>query len=263
MIVDVTVPQLLVSVRSVAEARIAIECGVDIIDIKEPAHGSLGCAAAETISSILELARSAGRSAPRLSVALGELTEWSDRSRGEIGNRVQRAVSGGAPDFAKVGLAGAARSAFTSGAWQAELSQLQRSLTGPAAWVAVAYADHSRAEAPALDEVLGFAADSGCRVLLLDTFQKDSTTLCDWLSLTDARRLRAASQRAGMLLAFAGRIDLRTLGWLREVGPDIVAVRGAVCSHGDRGQTICPVRLREFQQQLLAQRFAAASVATT
>ncbi|MEX0712176.1 MAG: (5-formylfuran-3-yl)methyl phosphate synthase, partial [Pirellulales bacterium] len=34
--------KLLVSVRSLAEARLALAAGVDLIDLKEPARGSLG-----------------------------------------------------------------------------------------------------------------------------------------------------------------------------------------------------------------------------
>ena len=45
--------KLLVSVRSVAEARIALAGGVDLIDVKEPRRGSLGAADAGIIAEIV------------------------------------------------------------------------------------------------------------------------------------------------------------------------------------------------------------------
>ncbi len=36
--------RLLVSVRSAAEAEIALSAGADLIDVKEPSRGSLGAA---------------------------------------------------------------------------------------------------------------------------------------------------------------------------------------------------------------------------
>ena len=41
-------PSLLVSVRCVDEVAAAIEGGAEIIDVKEPSHGSLGMALPET-----------------------------------------------------------------------------------------------------------------------------------------------------------------------------------------------------------------------
>ncbi len=63
--------ELLVSVRSVAEARAALAGGATLIDVKEPARGSLGRADAGAIEQILA---AVGGRAP-VSAALGE---WAD-----------------------------------------------------------------------------------------------------------------------------------------------------------------------------------------
>src|SRR5579859_7285507 len=63
--------RLLVSVRSAAEAEAALVGGADVIDIKEPANGSLGRAADRTIAEVV--ARVAGRRP--VSAALGEWCE--------------------------------------------------------------------------------------------------------------------------------------------------------------------------------------------
>src|SRR5438270_12690933 len=64
-------PRLLISVRNLQEARLALAGGADLIDIKEPSHGSLGQACASVIS---EIASTVGTHKP-LSAALGELLD--------------------------------------------------------------------------------------------------------------------------------------------------------------------------------------------
>src|SRR5438045_845951 len=61
--------ELLVSVRSAAEAEAALEGGAAVIDVKEPANGPLGRADDETIAAVVR--RVAGRRP--VSAALGEL----------------------------------------------------------------------------------------------------------------------------------------------------------------------------------------------
>src|SRR5438045_2477000 len=82
---------LLVSVRSAAEATAALDGGAALIDVKEPALGSLGRAADAVRAEVLAVL--AGR--VPMSVALGELRDGDDRAPGLEG------IS-----FAKWGLAG-------------------------------------------------------------------------------------------------------------------------------------------------------------
>src|SRR5437879_5820555 len=65
--------ELLVSVRSVAEAEAALLGGADLIDVKEPERGALGRAKGATIAAVL---RRISRRRP-VSAALGELADFS------------------------------------------------------------------------------------------------------------------------------------------------------------------------------------------
>src|SRR5262245_27316757 len=109
---------LLVSVRSAAEAEVALAGGATLIDVKEPARGSLGRADDMTIAAVLHVV--AGRRP--VSAALGELVDKSSLLR----------CSGLA--FVKWGLAGAARLD-----WRSDLDRRLR-IAGPQT-VVVAYAD--------------------------------------------------------------------------------------------------------------------------
>ena len=69
--------RLLVSVRSIAEARLARDGGADFIDLKEPRDGALGGLPAPTISAIVEAldddARAHGTARLPISATIGDL----------------------------------------------------------------------------------------------------------------------------------------------------------------------------------------------
>ena len=70
--------ELLVSVRSAAEACAALQGGAGLIDVKEPAHGSLGSAGADTIEAVVRVV--AGRRP--VSAALGEIADAAEPKTG-------------------------------------------------------------------------------------------------------------------------------------------------------------------------------------
>src|SRR6516225_6775314 len=120
---------LLVSVRSVFEAAEALAGGAALIDVKEPASGSLGRADAGTTTDILRFV--AGRQP--VSAALGELTEGALPSTPGL-------------TFVKWGLAGCARRN-----WRRDLVEAGQRLSltpGYGAPVATTYADWQRADSP-------------------------------------------------------------------------------------------------------------------
>src|SRR5205809_437688 len=126
-------PELLVSVRSAAEAEAALEGGAHLIDVKEPRHGSLGRAADAVIGAVV--ARVAGRRP--VSAALGELADAADGSP----------WSGAGLDYAKWGLSGMA-----GRDWRRRLAAVEQGLAAASPTcrpVTVAYADWERAGAPA------------------------------------------------------------------------------------------------------------------
>jgi hypothetical protein len=131
---------LLVSVRNVTEAQVALAGGADIIDVKEPSRGALGPADPSVWREIV--AEIAGR-AP-VSAALGELAT-------EAIERLAAAAAGLA--FVKIGLAGCS----SDGHWQARWWQSIERLPASALAVPVAYADWQQAGAPPPEEALALA----------------------------------------------------------------------------------------------------------
>ena len=113
--------------------------------------------------------------------------------------------------------------------------------------VAVAYADDVQSRSPDVDKVLHAAIDGGCGILLIDTYTKNGKSLLDLMSLNALQAIRGTTQEHGLKLALAGSVATSDLPLLLQVRPDIIAVRGAVCAHGDRTATVCRNLVQEFR----------------
>jgi uncharacterized protein (UPF0264 family) len=224
------VPQLLVSVRSAQEARIAAAAGASIIDIKEPLRGPLGMAGLSVWREVREVVPT---SVP-VSVALGELSEWLVPTPPTPPKESWHGLS-----YRKIGLAGAGPDWRSD--WRDLRSRLERAPGPP--WIAVAYADWQAAGAPDPDSVLEAALESPAIVgILVDTWDKRHRPDFDhaWRSW-----MRGVKSR-GKLLALAGGMDLESIPALEAMSPDIIAVRGAACVDGDRTACIDPERVGQL-----------------
>jgi uncharacterized protein (UPF0264 family) len=221
-------PHLLVSVRDAAEAVAALAGGADLIDVKEPSRGALGRADAATIASVVQAV--AGR-AP-ISAALGELREWYPVGEGT------GFLTG--VKFVKWGL-----SRLLRGRWARGLFKAAQALPDCEP-VPVAYADWIRAVGPRPADVAAGAGELAITgTLLIDTFQKDGSSLLDWISLDEIAALVQTCRQFGMKVALAGSLTAVEIERLRGVRPDWFAVRGAVCD-GGRGGTVSERRVREL-----------------
>jgi uncharacterized protein (UPF0264 family) len=224
---------LLVSVRSAAEAAIALAGGAALIDVKEPDHGSLGRATSEVIAEVLDLV--AARRP--VSAALGELAE-SENAFPDLPRLT----------FVKWGLAGMQ----SEPDWPDRLRQVHQRLqtTGPCRLVVAAYGDWRRAKAPLPLDVVYFAVRERAGGLLLDTWHKDGSTLLDWVSMAEMREWRELCRSSGVCLALAGSLGAAAIRALLPVQPDWFAVRGAVCAQGQRRGAIDEGRIRELVELL-------------
>jgi uncharacterized protein (UPF0264 family) len=220
-------PGLLVSVRDAHEARAARAAGAALIDVKEPARGPLGRADVSTWHDV----RAVIPDDVPVSVALGDLPDWADD--GTSGSRLAWPTG---LSFVKLGLAGAGRGVD----WLQRWRRVRSALGSPAPWVAVAYADADRADAPSPDQVLDAAISDGCAGVLLDTFDKTRRGPIDgrWSGWIERAR------SSGLRIAVAGSLDVGSIRDLRgRLAPDWFAVRGAACVGGDRNAAVDPDRV--------------------
>lgn len=238
--------KLLVSVRDLDEARIALEAGVDLIDMKDPTKGALGAVEAVEAQRIAGLC---GASHKPLSMALGELPEDFP---GDLSALDPFALFENPPpavpeevSFAKIGLAGCARRPR----WRAQLQLLRRTLDPNTGFVAVVYADGDAVGAPAAEAIVAEAIKLEARAVLVDTAVKDGRTLLDHWSPAQIRRFVEEVQSLGMLAVVGGGLTLTVIPQAVLSGADYVAVRSAACTT-DRTSRIDAERIRAIQQLL-------------
>lgn len=224
---------LLVSVRNADEAKDALAAGADLIDIKDPAKGALGMAEAETVAAVLAVV---GKKKP-VSAALGE---WSTNALTEAVWHLELPLT-----YVKWGLAGY----VDSPGWGIDLLETRRQVPARTEVVAVAYADAKRAKTVFPAEVAKFARRYRYKAFLLDTFLKDGKTLLDFIKLPELAEIITSLQTAGVKVALGGSLKLEQVKLLRPLGPDYIAVRGAVCV-GGRGTALDPVRVKKWKAAL-------------
>ena len=221
--------KLLVSVRSKAEALAALAGGAAIIDVKEPRNGSLGRA---TFDVWREVRQVVPRPIP-LSVALGELTDWTADRAVEVPCDVWTGLT-----YCKLGLSNAPRDWIDR--WRDLRQRLAASGASFPAWVAVVYIDWQAARAPAPEAVIEAAsAIDACHAVLFDTWDKSKCPGMDLTWKQQVDRVRAS----GRLVALAGSLDAAAIRRLAPMSPDIFAVRGSACASGDRLGPIDPERV--------------------
>lgn len=230
---------LLVSVRSLDEARLAATAGVDLIDLKEPRFGSLGRVAPEVADDI------ARHLAPahRLSMALGELAQWMPDDFRDC-----REIPAGIL-FGKIGLAGCAGASDWPSRWRRAIEALPPHCQP----VAVAYADWRNAEAPDPQAVLSEAAANGCPALLVDTWGKRAGDIFAHLNSPELRKLFGKAMKFGLLTVLGGSLSLRNFQAALDLEPDYLAVRGAVCD-GARDGGISAAKLHPLLRLVRAKK---------
>lgn len=247
-------PRLLVSVRNPDEARAAIAGGCDILDIKEPHHGSLGMADPVVTAQIIQAARET-RPDLIISAALGEVVEWQTEPGNRCGTCDHSTSHSGqmVPDgncLLKIGCAGLRFQPDWRGTLKATRERITAPLAFPPRWVAVAYADWEAADAPRVSDIVKSALQDDCCGVLIDTFTKTNRWLLDWISLEELHAIADQVHAGGLFLALAGSLTTAELPRLKPVAVDVLAIRGAACVQGQRQAEISKTAVEEFRDQV-------------
>jgi uncharacterized protein (UPF0264 family) len=229
--------KLLVSVVDAVEARLAVAGGVDIVDVKNPAEGSLGAPAPRVLAAVRDVLPPA---AP-LSAAIGDLPSLP----GTAALAALGAVRAGATHV-KLGLWGTSTTAEAV----ALLRAAREAVDGDAAVVAVAYADAARVPSRPLppSELVTAAREAGASGCLLDTAVKDGRGLLSWLHPGALAGLVAEAHGAGLEIALAGELRAEDLPTVRATGADIAGVRSAACGDGRRTGALEPARIARLRE---------------
>lgn len=202
----------LASVMNVAEARIALTHGADIIDLKNPLAGALGALPLETVR---EIVRAVDGEKP-VSATIGDLPLTPH----SVLPAVQVMAATGV-DMVKIGL-------FEQGQTEACLQQLG-GMAKQTRLVLVMFAD------VACDwSLMPMLAQAGFYGAMLDTAHKNGRRLVDSVDKKRLAEFVAQAKSLGLKTGLAGSLTTGDAQWLKNLGADYLGFRGALCNKSNR-----------------------------
>ena len=217
---------LLISPINTGEAHEAIEGGADIVDVKNPKEGSLGANFPWVIRNI----RNITPEGMHVSATLGDVPY----KPGTVSLAAAGAVVSGA-DYIKVGLYGTKNYDEALEVMENVVRSV-REFDKNALVVASGYADAHRVGAVDPMEIPKVAAEAGADLAMVDTAVKDGKTLFDFMDIDKLQEFNNMIHDHGLKSALAGSIKKNQLKLLYDVGCDVVGIRGAACTGGDRNK---------------------------
>jgi (5-formylfuran-3-yl)methyl phosphate synthase len=226
--------RLMISVISAAEAREAVQGGAEILDIKNPAEGSLG---AQPPGLIKEISRLFSAEA-EISAAIGDMPNLP----GTAALAALGAAACGVHDV-KVGLLGL-RSEADAVTLLREVRLAVREFN--ISIIAALFADYRQAGTLNPECLPHIAAAAGVNGCLVDTAIKDGRSLFDFIEPQSLRRLGVQIHEAGLSFALAGALRERDLPLARELGADVIGLRTAACRDNCRDGPLEAARVRSL-----------------
>jgi uncharacterized protein (UPF0264 family) len=235
----VSLVKLLVSCATEAEASAAIAGGADIVDVKNPREGALGASFPWTIRHVRE-------AAPRnvlVSCTLGDLPNFP----GSVSLAALGAATTGV-DYVKVGI-GEVKTRDDAVHLLRSAVRAAKDYNPTVKVVAAGYADAEKTGSLNPLLISRVADEAGADVAMLDTSVKNGDNLFTFLAKPQVKRIVDDAHDRELQVALAGSLRKEHLPDVFALKADIVGLRGAACTNGDRlkGEVT-----REAVQELVA-----------
>jgi uncharacterized protein (UPF0264 family) len=236
--------KLLISPKTIEEAKIVIDNDIDFIDCKNPAEGSLGANFPWIIKGMKDLIPP--DSPQLLSATIGDFPNLpGSASLAGLG----AAVSGA--DIIKVGLKGP-NNENTGIKLMKNVVKAVKDYNDSIQIVAAGYADRIRLKSsPNFMSIPAIASESGSDIAMLDTYIKDKMGLFDFLTIEQLIQFKDKAKDLNLKVALAGNIRNVDIPLLNKISPDIIGVRSIVCEGYDRNNgLIKPELINELKTEL-------------
>jgi uncharacterized protein (UPF0264 family) len=217
--------RLLVSAVDRAEALESIRGGAHILDVKNPKEGSLGA----NVPRIIKQIKEAVPKNVEVSATIGDLPNLpGTASLAALG----AAVSGA--DYIKAGLFGV-RTPEEATALMREVCKAVKDYDSDLKVIAAGYADFRAVGCTSPLELPEVAHVVGADGVLVDVKVKDGVkNLFNFFTDEELRELVKKAHDNNLIVALAGSLDKKDVPRVYDLDADILGVRGAVCTRGDR-----------------------------
>ena len=228
----------MVSVQNVDEALQALKGGADIVDVKNLQEALVGSAEPQIVADVLESIPTERHG----SVTLGVVPNQA----GTVAMSVYTARTLNATSV-KVG--------FMNSTYDDALEVLlacKRALIGSETkLIGSLFADNGELGALDVSHLIKLCEESECDGFLIDTLSKDGRNLFDFIPESQLHELVIAGKESRMSTALSGHLKISDLNELARINPDIVGVRGAVCTKGNRSETVYWEAVADFKSELV------------
>lgn len=220
---------MLASVNSVDEAKLVLELGADIIDIKNPHEGALGALNLDSVKAIV----SSIDSKVLTSATIGDIKADDSKLSDYILNMADTGV-----DYVKVGL-------FDSEPSEYFVKTITEAANNGIKLVIVIFAENYKGS-----ESIKPLFNSGIVGIMLDTKEKRSKNLCALLNSTQLKEFIHAAKVFGLLTGLAGSLRHEDIPALLTLNSDYLGFRGALCSESDRIKSIDKTKINTIRQSI-------------
>lgn len=210
--------QLLISVTSTEEARIALEHGADFIDLKDPAQGALGALSLEKIQEIVTFVHTQTRDGKRLvSATIGDLPMQAELVLEHV-----VALVGVNVDIIKIGF-------FEAADYQPCLDILKPVSQTGQKLIAVLFAEYAYPSS-----LIAAIKAAGFYGVMLDTAHKDGATFLDYHSPDNMQDFAEHVQAQGLIFGLAGSLNIQHVVMAKSFNPTYMGFRGGVSVSNQR-----------------------------
>ncbi|MFX0000878.1 MAG: (5-formylfuran-3-yl)methyl phosphate synthase [Candidatus Hodarchaeota archaeon] len=236
--------KLLISPKTIEEAKIVIANQIEYIDCKNPEEGSLGANFPWIIKEMKDLIPH--QSHQLLSATIGDFPNLpGSASLAALG----AAVSGA--DIIKVGLKGPKNEEHAIKLMK-NVVKAVKGYNDNIKIVAAGYADRLRMESsPEFMSIPTIASESGSDIAMLDTYIKDDKGLFDFLNYNQLIEFTKRAKEYNLKVALAGNLRKKDISLINDISPDIIGIRSVVCEGYDRNNgSIKTELIEEFKREL-------------
>ncbi len=229
-----TSPQLLISVCTLDEAKIALAQGADIIDLKNPHAGALGALPLADIRSIVAHIKLQPMTQKILtSATLGDLPMQAEQWLPQLDQVIATGV-----DIIKIGF-------FATEDYEGCMQALLPYTQAGHQLIAVMFAEITYP-----DSLLADIKQAGFLGVMLDTQIKNGLSLFDHFSAKQAREFAKQVAAQSLLLGLAGSLRDSHLVAAKNLQPNFIGFRGGVCVANQRQSTLDADKIKVIRKML-------------
>jgi uncharacterized protein (UPF0264 family) len=216
--------KLLISCGNETEASAAIAGGADIVDVKNPKEGALGASFPWMIKQVRDIVAGS----VEVSCTLGDLPNLP----GSVSLAALGAAATGV-DYVKISLGGV-KTVEQAVYLLLNAVNAAKGFNPEVKIVATGYADANKVGCLSPFLIPQVAHEAKADVAMVDTAVKNGGNLFTFLTEAEIKRIVDDAHDRGLQAALAGSLRKEQLPEVFELNADIVGVRGAACTNGDR-----------------------------